>query len=192
MSITLTPASSLAETVKEETKSPSTITPRTLKLLRALLGLDEPTDLASSSNSTVRRDGNGSAKSTTKSSAKTSSQRAKPVKSRPPSNLVIFTTPETFGPLSTDAQKLKLATETFNSTLKCLSNATRSKNAIGIPSKDAADPIAAPPTLDRPNSCQPMQETSPNRRSKHSLLQKPTQKLPIQPDLPESGLVTTA
>lgn len=37
-----------------------------------------------------------------------------------------------------------------------------------------------------------MQETSPNRGSKHLPLQKPTQKLPIQPGLPESGLVTTA
>src|SRR4051794_19007487 len=188
MAITLTSESSLAETVEEEIKSPTTVTPRTLKLLRALLGLDEPTDPASGSTSTVHRDGNGFAKPTTKCSAKPSSQRAKPVKSRVPSNLVIFTTPETFGPLSTDAQKLKLATETFNNTLKCLSNATRSKNATSIAIKNAADPIAAPPTLDRPNSCRPMQETSPNRGSKHLLHQKPAQKLPIQPGLLESGL----
>ena len=37
-----------------------------------------------------------------------------------------------------------------------------------------------------------MQETSPNRGPKYLLPQKPTQKLPIQPVLPESGLVTTA
>jgi separase len=37
-----------------------------------------------------------------------------------------------------------------------------------------------------------MQETSPNRGSKHLPLQKPTQKLPTQPGLPESDLVTTA
>jgi separase len=192
MSTTLATASSLAETVKEETKSPSTVTPRTLKLLRALLGLDEPTGPVPSSTSTVRRDGNGSAKPTTKASATPSSHRAKPIKSRAPSNLVIFTSPETFSPLSTDAQKLKLATETFNSTLKCLSNATRSKNATGMVVKDAPDPTAAPPKVDRSNSCRPMQETSPNRGSKHQPLQKLTPKPPIQPGLPEAGLVTTA
>jgi separase len=37
-----------------------------------------------------------------------------------------------------------------------------------------------------------MQETSPNRGPKYLLLQKPAQKPPIQPSLPESSLVTTA
>jgi separase len=192
MAIAATPAASLAETVKNETKSPNTTTALTVKLLRALLGLDEPTGPASNSTSKTLRNTKPSSVAASKSPAKTTSKGSKPVKSRIPAKVVIYTTPETSTSLSTNAQKLALATDTFNKTLKSLNNAARSRKTARAAQNDIPRPISSPPPLGRPNDGRPLQETSPNRQSKPLPSYKAKQKLPVHASPQDPGLVATA
>jgi separase len=192
MAITATRAASLAETVKNETKSPNTTTACTLKLLRALLGLDEPTGPASKSTSKTAHNTNPSSNAATKAPAKTTSKGAKPAKSRAPAKVVIYSTHETSTSLSTNAQKLALATDTFNKTLKSLSNAAKSRKTARAARNDIPRPISPPPPLGRPSDGRPLQETSPNRQSKPLPSHKIKQMLPVHASLQDPGLVTTA
>ena len=192
MAITPTPAASLAETVKEETKSPRTTTALTLKLLCALLGSAEPIDQTPSSASTTERDTVASAKAAGTVSAKVPAKSARPVKSRVAAKVTIYTAPETCSPLSTNSQKVALATETFNTTLKSLSNAARSRNATRAPPNSTPSRISSPPRLSRPENHRPLQQTSPNRQPNPSSSQKLKQKLPVENGPPDPGHVTTA
>src|SRR2546430_6130076 len=123
MAMTAAPAASLADTVKNETNSPRTNTALTLKLLRALLGLDDPIDPALNSISMATHDSTTS--TTNIKGGPMKPKNAKPAKSRVPAQVMIYTVPEAPPSLSTNAQKLALATETFNKTLKSLSYAAK-------------------------------------------------------------------
>jgi separase len=190
--MTAMPAASLAQTVLNETKSPSTTTALTLRLLRALLGLDGPIDPASNPISKTSNDATNSATAVKRVPAKTSSKSTKPVKSRGPAKVVIYTIPQTSAPLSTNAQKLALATETFNKTLKSLSNAARSRKTAGAAPNNTPVPNSYPPRLGQTQNSRPLHETSPNRRCEPPSVQKLKQTLNVNAGLPDPGLVTTA
>ena len=191
MAITVTPAASLADSVKEQINSPSTTTASTLMLLRALLGTDAPIDPISGSGSVVLRDATAPAGVACKTST-TAPRTAKSVKSRAATKVVIYTASETYSPLSTDAQRLTLATETFNKTLKSLSNLARSKNGPQAITKCTPCPISSPPRSNKPGNDRPLQETLPNRQPKPLLPQKPKQKLLACTVPPEPNLIITA
>ena len=192
MAITVTPAVSLAENVKEEIRSPSTTTAVTLKLLRALLGSETPIEPAPGSSSNIRRDTTAPAGTAGKAGAKPVSRSAKAIKPRVPAKVVIYAVPETFLPLSTDAQKLKLATDIFNKTLKSLSDAAKSRNSPPTTAKCTQHPIPPRARLNNLGAYRTLQETSPNRHAKPLSPQKLRQKPPVRSLPSQPSLLTTA
>lgn len=192
MVIASTPAASLAEAVKEEIKSPTTTTALTLKLLRALLGTEVPISPGPSPSSNIQHDAVASARTADKDSAKAAPKRAKPAKSRGPARVVVFTAPETCLPLPTDAQKLSLATDTFNKTLKTLSNEAKSKDSPQAITKRSPGAASTPLRRNRPGDGRPLQETSPNRRDKPLSPEKLEREPPVSVAISESNLIATA
>lgn len=188
MAVTTPPAVALAASLKEDLNSPITTTAPTLKLLRALLGSDIRSNTESSSKAEFGIEIDVSSRTSTKTKA----QHARVGKPRTASKVAIYTTPDVCPALLSTPQKLALATETFNKTLKTLSNAARSRHALHSVARQTPNPVASPSKLDRAKSNGPLRECSPNRQSK-ALPSKPSrEKGHILEHLSEAEFVATA
>ena len=181
MAIASGPADALANSVKDALRSPTTTSTSTLKLLRALLGLDGTTETATKANPKLH--------SPTRPSEPVQ-KRSRTLKSQTKAQIVIHEAPETNIPPLSNLRRARLATETFNTTLKILNDAAKEKEALpgGL---SYSYPLPRPEPLGSHNRG-PLQSFSPNRGSEPSLAKEIPRRPSAASSSVESGLVATA
>jgi separase len=149
--------------VKEDIRSIATISNATLNVLRSLLGLDLIHD-DTEAQCLARK--NPSSKVTKKAVPSSMKQKPRRAKVRGGQDFTICETPQpAINPLPHDLKR-KLATETFNTTLKYLSDAAKTIST----GQGAARPVQA----GNKSFQRPLQNCSPNRKSQPNINGKTT------------------